>query len=212
MAGLFRRLLVLVFLSIASLASAQSTSPLKLGIFPFADATASGNRTAGTDVGRTMMSEVTHSTTLMPRMLGPEAGASADDLDPEKAVAIGRDHHVDLVFMGTVLEAKSEQSTKGGWVPSIGGQSASVNLHHVKATVTLQGDLYDVASGKLIFSDRITGTDSNSKVGTTAYTQFGSWGNDTYGAFLESPLGKALQKALADMTKKVAAAKKPSSN
>jgi len=117
---------------------------------------------------------------------------------------------VDLVFLGTVLEAKSEQSNKGGWVPSIGGQSASVNLHHVKATVTLQGDLYDVASGKLIFSDRVTESDSNSKVGTTAYTQFGAWGNDSYSAFLESPLGKALQKALADMTKKVAAAKVPS--
>jgi hypothetical protein len=95
-------------------------------------------------------------------------------------------------------------------MPSIGGQSASVNVHHVKSTVTLQGDLYDVASGKMIFSDRVTGTDANSKVGTTAYTQFGSWGNDSYGAFLDSPLGKALQKALADMTKKVAAAKVPS--
>jgi hypothetical protein len=205
-------LFVLVFLGIAGLASAQTPAALKLGIFPFADATASGNHTAGTDVGRTMMSEVTHSTTLMPRMLTAEAGSSADDLDPEKAVAIGRDHHVDLVFMGTVLEAKSEQSNKGGWMPSIGGQSANVNVHHVKATVTVQGDLYDVASGKLIFSDRSTATDSNSKVGATAVTQFGAWGNDSYGAFLESPIGKALQKALADMTKKVAAAKVPSGN
>jgi hypothetical protein len=212
MPGRFARLLALaIFAGVATLASAQTESALKIGIFPFADATASGNRTAGTDVGRTMMSEVTHSTTLMPRMLAPETGSS-QDLDPEKAVAIGRDHHVDLVFMGTVLEAKSEQSNKGGWIPSIGGQSANVNLHRVKATVTLQGDLYDVASGKLIFSNRITGTEANSSVGTTAYTQFGSWGNDTYGAFLESPLGKALQKALADMTKKVAAAKVPSGN
>jgi hypothetical protein len=208
MARRFGLPLAFAILGIATLALAQTPAALKLGIFPFADATASGNRTAGTDVGRTMMSEVTHSTTLMPRMLAPETGSSAD-LDPEKALAIGRDHHVDLVFLGTVLEAKSEQSTKGGWIPSIGGQSASVNVHHVKATVTLQGDLYDVASGKLIFSDRVTATDSNSKVGTTAYTQFGAWGNDSYAAFLESPLGKALQKALADMTKKVAAAKVP---
>jgi hypothetical protein len=212
MARRFGQLLALTILGLSTLASAQAPAALKLGIFPFTDATASGNRTAGTDVGRTMMSEVTHSTTLMPRMLSPEGGASADDLDPEKAVAIGRDHHVDLVFMGTVLEAKSEQSNKGGWVPSIGGQSANVNLHHVKASVTLQGDLYDVASGKLIFSERVSASDSNNKVGATAITQFGSWGNDTYGAFLESPLGKALQKALADMTKKVAAAKVPSSN
>jgi hypothetical protein len=117
-----------------------------------------------------------------------------------------------LGFLGTVLEARSEQSAKGGWVPALRGQSASVNLHHVKSTVTLQGDLYDVASGKLLFSDRVTGTDANSKVGTTAYTQFGSWGNDRYGAFLESPLGKALQKALADMTQKVAAAKMRAGN
>jgi hypothetical protein len=43
----------------------------------------------------------------------------------------------------------------------------------------------------------------------TANTTFGSWGNDAYPAFLDSPLGKALQFALADMAKKVAAARLP---
>lgn len=213
------RVLIVIMLAAVSLTAGQTgASPppaagdrpiIKVGIFPFGDATASGNRSAGMDVGRTMMSELTHSTTLVPRMLAADASAKAEDLDGEKAVALGREQHVDLVFMGTVLEAKTQESNRSGWIPSIKGQSANVSIRRVKATVTLQGELYDVASGQRIFSVRVTGNDSNNAFGGTAYTTFGSWGNDTYRAFLDSPLGKALQSALADMAKKVAAARLP---
>ena len=77
--------------------------------------------------------------------------------------------------------------------------------------MTLQGELFDVASGARIFSDRVTGKESNNSVGGTAYTKFGAWGNQGYGAFLESPLGKALQVAIAEMTQKVATAKRSTS-
>ena len=153
------RVLVLIMLGITSLAPGQSVAPLpvgdkaiKVGIFPFADATASGNRSVGADVGRTMASEVTHSTTLIPRMLAADGSARAEDLDGERAVAIGREQKVDLVFVGTVLEARTQESNKSGWIPSIKGQSASVSVRRVKATVTLQGELYDVATGQRIFS------------------------------------------------------------
>lgn len=211
------RVLILIILAGASLAAGQTGAPpppagerpMKIGIFPFADATASGNRSAGADVGRTMMSEITHSTTLIPRLLTADSSRTAEDLDGEAAVVIGRERKVDLVFMGTVLEAKSQESNRSGWIPSIKGQSANVSVRRVKATVTLQGELYDVASGQRIFSVRVTGNDSNNALGGTAYTSFGSWGNDNYRAFLDSPLGKALQVALADMTTKVAAARMP---
>jgi hypothetical protein len=209
-------LLTLVLLGMASLAGAQAASmpagsdagrAIKLGILPFADATASGNRTAGADVARTMLSEVVHTTNLQPRMLGGDGAVKADELDGDKAVALGREQHVDLVFMGTVLEARTESSTKSGWLPSIKGQSGNISVHRVKASVTLQGELYDVADGRRIFSVRVTGNNSNNKVGGTAYTTFGGWGNDGYVNFLDSPLGKALQTAIEDMTKKVAAAR-----
>jgi len=208
-------ILFLVMLGVTSLAAAQTpASPapagdraLKVGIFPFADATASGNRSVGADVGRTMASEVTHSTTMIPRMLAADGSIKVEDLDGEKAVAIGREQKVDLVFVGTVLEARTQESNKSGWLPSIKGQSGSVSVHRVNATVTLQGELYDVPSGKRIFSVRVTGKDSNNALGGTAYTTFGAWGNDNYRTFLDSPLGKALQAALVDMTKKVAAAR-----
>jgi len=73
--------------------------------------------------------------------------------------------------------------------------------------VALQGELYDVPIWKRIYSVRVTGKDSNNALGGTAYTTFGAWGNDNYRTFLDSPLGKALQAALVDMTKKVAAAR-----
>jgi hypothetical protein len=197
---------ILSMLGVAGPAAGQSESPIKVGIFPFADATASGNRSVGSDVGRTMMSEFTHSTALIARLLVPDGAMNAEDLDGERAVAIGREQHLDLVFVGTVLEAKTEDSSKRGWLPSIKGQSANIDIRRVKARVVLQGDLYDVATGARLFSERVTGNDSNNEFGGTANTTFGSWGKDNYRAFLDSPLGKALQLALADLTRKVAAA------
>ena len=214
--GLIHSLLMLALLGAPGLAAAQASSTpgsgerdhaIKLGILPFADATASGNRTAGTDVGRTLLSEVLHSTNMQPQMLAPDGAAKPGEMDPEKAIALGREQHVDLVFMGTVLEAKTAESNKSGWIPSIKGQQANLNVHHVKATVTLQGDLYDVANGQRIFSDRVVGNSSNNSLGGSAYTTFGSWGNDNYRSFLDSPLGKALQTAIADLTKKISAAR-----
>ena len=208
-------LLMVAVLGIPDLAGAQ-TSPapgsvdsghaIKLGILPFADATASGNRTAGIDVARTLLSEVLHSTNLQPQILTPDGAAKPDQLDPQKAIALGREQHVGLVFMGTVLEAKTVESNKSGWLPSIKGQQANLNVHRVKATVTLQGDLYDVATGQHIFSVRVAGNSSNNSLGGTAYTTYGSWGNENYRSFLDSPLGKALQLAISDLTKKISAA------
>jgi hypothetical protein len=207
-------LAVVATLGFSGLASAQTQNQpaaagggVKVGIAPFADATASGNRAAGADIGRTMQAEMVHSTTLLPRVLALDGSTKAEDLDAEKATALGRAQNVDLVFVGTVLEARSEESNKSGWIPSIKGQSGNVHIRRVKATVTLQGELYDVAGGQRIFSVRTTGKQTNNAFGGTVYSQFGSWGNDNYAAFLDSPLGKALQSALGDMVKKVAAAR-----
>lgn len=187
-------------------AGGQSGTGLKLGILPFADATASASKAAGADVARTMVSEVVHSTSLQPRVLADGVTGGAG-MDAETALALGRSQHLDLIFMGTVFEARSEESRRSGRIPSIKGQSGSLSVNQIKATVTLQGELYDVASGRRLFSVRVTGTDAHRSVGGTAYTTFGAWGNDTYAGFLDSPMGKALQSALAEMTKKIAAAR-----
>jgi len=189
-------------------AARQAPSPLKsdqvtIGVLPFVDATASGTPRVGVDVGRILVSELVRSTTLIPRLLGTGAMA-IDELNAEKAVTIGREQNVDLVFMGTILGATTEESTNSGWIPSIKGQSANVRLRRVKATVTVQGELYEVATGARVFSAKTTGEKSNNAVAGTAYTKFGTWANDDSRAFLASPLGQALETAVAEMTKKLA--------
>ena len=113
--------LLLIMLGVASLGAGQPApggeQAIKVGIFPFADATASGNRSVGADVGRTMASEVTHSTTRIPRMLAADGSARAEDLDGEKATTIGREQKVDFVFMGTVLEAR-DRGVEQEWMDS----------------------------------------------------------------------------------------------
>lgn len=192
-----------------TLSKADPDGPIKVGILPFADATASGNRTAGTDIARTMQAAMVHSTQLMPRLLTVEDSVKLEEVDGDKAAAVGREQKVDVVFVGTVLEASTEESNKSGWLPSIKGQSGNVQIRRVKATVTLQGELYEAANGRRVFSERVTGRESNNRFGGTLYTRYGSWGNDSYNRFLDSPLGKALQAALAEMTQKIAASRAP---
>jgi hypothetical protein len=191
---------------------AEGGSALKVGILPFVDATASGNRAVGADVGRTMQAEIVHSTSMLPRMLTLEGSMRPEDLDPEKAVDAGRKAKVDVVFVGTVLDATSEESNKGGFIPFIKGQAGQVQVRSIKASVTLQGEVYRIPGGERLASWRVTGKHSDNKFGGTAYTTLGSWGHDNYEAFLTSPLGKALQDAIADLVKKLAAVKVPAAS
>ena len=191
------------FMVIAVLSAGAARAQSHVGIAPFTDATASGNRSIGADVAKTLQAEMVHTTALVPLVLDD----LAPPIDADKALAAGRARHLDLVFLGTVLEARTEQSNKRGWLPAIKGQSAALDVHHMKAVVVLQGELYDVATGARLFSERVTGVDSSNAIGGTAYTTLGAFGNDSYQSFLESPLGKALRSAVAEMTKKVAAAR-----
>ena len=99
----------------------------------------------------------------------------------EKAAQLGKDAHVDIVLLGTVLEATSEESSKSGWTPSIAGQSVGGNVRRAKGKVTLQGDLIDTSSGKRLASLRVKGEESDTHVGASVYTGLGSIGTDSNG-------------------------------
>jgi S1-C subfamily serine protease len=76
---------------------------------------------------------------------------------------------LDVVFVGTVLEARVDESTRSGWLPRIRGTALNVGVRSVTANVTLQGELYDVASGEQIASLRSTGKETNNKFSGTAW-------------------------------------------
>ena len=174
----------------------------KIGVLPFADNTgANGGEVAGS-VSRAVQAEIVHSTQLQGRVLTLDPGLNPNNLDSDKALAMGRAQNVDVVIIGTVLEANSEQSNSSTRTPSIGGFSLGGNKQSVKATVTLQADLFSTATGQKIDSIRQTGAASQTKIGADADTSLG--GLNTGGAnFDNSAMGKAFHSAVTDLVKKI---------
>lgn len=200
-----------LWLGVVPMARAQATKSLsgfkyqyKLGVLPFVDNTGSGGQETGVAIGRAVQAELAHSTELVGRVLKLDEGVNAEDVDGEKAVEIGRTRKVDVVLVGTVLEANSEEAEHGAQGPSIFGQSVGGRARSVKAVVTLQGDLYNVTTGKQIESIRVTGRASDTKVGANVSSTLGSLSTGG-SSFQNSPIGKALNKAVADLVKRIAA-------
>ncbi|HXN49117.1 MAG TPA: CsgG/HfaB family protein [Bryobacteraceae bacterium] len=193
---------IATFVMAVACAYAGAAPDVKVGVLPFADATASGGAALGESLSRATQAEIVHSTQLEGRVVPLPAGLRTDQLDSEKIVGLGRDNHVDLIVLGTVLDAHAEQSSHSGSGPSIFGQSIGAGLHATKATVTLQADVYDVASGKKLESLRLSGAQSDRKVSGNVYTSLGSVDTSSP-AFQTSTLGKAMQKAIADLVKRL---------
>ncbi len=187
-----------------SKAGATAKYQFKVGVLPFVDNTGSRGADVGTSVGRAVQAELVHSTQIIGRVLKLGEGVSAEDIDGEKAVEIGKTGNVDVVLVGMVLEAGSEESQKDVRSPSIFGQSVGGSARSVTSTVTLQGDLYNVADGSKIDSIRVTGSASDRKLGTDVSTDFGSISTGG-SSFENSPIGKALHTAVAELVKKIAA-------
>lgn len=181
---------------------AVSKYQYKIGVLPFVDNTGSGGEDTGVHMGRAVQAELAHSSDLVGRVLKLDEGTNAEDVDAEKAVEIGRARKVDVVLVGTVLEANSEESEKSASAPNVFGQQIGASARSIKALVTLQGDLYNVADGKKIDSIRVTGRASDTKASAYVST---SLGDITSGgsSFESSPIGKALHNAVAELVKKI---------
>jgi OmpA-OmpF porin, OOP family len=180
-----------------AVAAAQFT----VGVLPFGDSTGSG-QDISTSVAQAVQTELIHSTKLTGRVLTLSADASANNLSADQALAIGRGSGVDVVIVGTVLEATATQSSSSANLPSFGGISLGGSKQSVKAEVTLQADIYDTTTGNKIDSIRETGNASQSKVGTNVSTNLGDISNDA-GNFDNSALGKAFNQAVGNLVKKI---------
>ena len=181
--------------------NAQSGA-FKVGVLPFTDNTGSSAADIANSISRAVQAEMVHSTPLLGRVITLDAGTDPSSIDANKAVALGRAQSVDVVIVGTVLEATAEQSGKSANLPSFGGISLGGNKQTVKATVTLQADLYSTSTGQKIDSIRQTESASESKIGTDVNTGLG--GLNTGGAsFDNSAMGKAFHAVVASIVKKI---------
>jgi hypothetical protein len=201
--------LIILFLAGAAGGAAQTSGSsslaalkyqYKVGVLPFVDTT--GNlEDKGTVIARLLQSELTHNSDLEVRFIKPTDDAGSD-IDSDAAVKLGRDHKNDVVVLATILSAQVEASDHSAQGPSIFGQTLGGSSHSAKATVELQADLYSSVTGKKLDSIRVTGEEKVSKISGNADTSLGTLGNDAQAP--DSPLGKAMQKAIHNMATRIA--------
>jgi hypothetical protein len=173
----------------------------KVGILPFVDTT--GNLEDKTTViARLLQSELTHNSDLEVRFIKP-ADDAGSDIDSDAAVKLARDHKNDIVVLATILSAQVEESDHSAQGPSIFGQTLGGSSHSAKASVELQADLYSSVTGKKLDSIRVTGEEKVNKINGNADTSLGTLGGD--GQAPNSPLGKAMQKAVHGVATRIAA-------
>jgi hypothetical protein len=191
----------------AQRAAPPPADPVRIGIVPFSDASGSSSAAAASGLARLVVAEMARSApALLGRLVDP-GGVRLDDIDEEKAIGIGRKSAVDVVLVGTVLDAKSQESSKNAWLPSIKGQSGNLHIRSVKADVVLDAELYSPAARRRIVRLRADGHHTDSRFRGTAWTSLGSWDGGGDGVFMESPLGKAVQDSVVNLVKQLAAAR-----
>ncbi len=191
----------IAFTAAVAMSPMAATAQFTVGVLPFADSTGSG-QDISLSVSQAVQAEIIHSTKLNGRVLTLSEGADANNIDAQAALTIGRAAGVDVVIVGTVLEATASQSSSSANLPSFGGISLGGSKNSVKAEVTLQADLYDTTTGNKLESIRETGNASQTKVGTDVSTNLGdlsSGGAD----FDNSALGKAFHQAVSNVVKKI---------
>lgn len=194
--------LALLLLGWISPPAAGQGDQFRVGVLPFVDNTGTNAGNLADSVSRAVQTEIVHTTQLQGRVLTLDPGVNPNSVDAAKAVAVGQAQNVDVVVVGTVLEAHAESSSSSANMPSIRGFSLGGNKQTMKATVVLQADLYSTSTGQKIDSIRVTGEQSHTKIGADTYTNLGAL--STGGAnFDNSTMGKAFHQAVTNLVQKI---------
>jgi curli biogenesis system outer membrane secretion channel CsgG len=192
----------LVAVMLAILPSAVWTQ--KIGILPFEDAAGVGPQ-FGEQVAKFIRSEFLKNKQFTPKFIQykPKEEESAS-VDLDKAVELGKKNGVEYVVIGTILEAEANSSSSGVGGVSVLGQSLGSSLRSVTASVTIQGDLISVTTGKLIESFRTDGNKTDNSVGADVSTEWGSVNSDK-DAGGNTPNAQALREAVEKLVEEMSA-------
>lgn len=184
-----------------------------IGILPFSDL--SGNSQLGqlsSVLPGMMQNSLAQHSALVPRQIQPAMGAvpnaaNAQAIDPASAAQLGQMNGTSVVLGGTLLNG--EVSTKQGSFSGghLGSLQLGGNTNHQSSTVTIQAVLIDATRGTSLGTFRATGQDTETHIDPNATTNYGSM-NMQSSDFQNTPLAKAAQKAVDDLTRQIVAALK----
>ena len=191
----------------ATALSLNAADPATVGIAPFDVSTVEGGSgpEAGRVLGTLVRVEMLKNKQLRPQVIELPAGVRAP-LPPQKAVELGKSAGVDVMLVGTVLEASTTRNTNRANTSRLGGLVGSAvggSLTRTTAKVMLHAELVDVATGNQLGTFEVEGTNTDTGVGADLWTTLGNFnlGDD---GWQNTPMGKALREAAQKLTTEVA--------
>jgi hypothetical protein len=182
---------------------AQDATTLRVAVVPWVDATGTGSRGSNVAVSQVLIDELAAGSRLIGVLVDPGAGAADGTVDQARAIALGKAQGTDLVFVGSVVEADSRESSRGGWLPKIKGSQVHLTVRSIEARMALQGALYDVSTGSRLLSVSARGSHKDRAYNGRVWSSWGSWDVGDHGAFMASPLGRAFLAATKDLVKQL---------
>ena len=186
--------------------------PLEVGIVPFDVVSVEG---AGGDVSQGMAKltriELVRNSRFRPRLLTVTDGAQSPQA-VEKISELGRLANVDVVLVGTVLDAGTSHSRRHANTGGVFGVGVGGSITRTSAHVSLHVELVDPASASVVGTFEVEGSASGTGVGADLSTALGSVNTGDAGEN-GSPMAKALREAAqriaAEMVKREPKLRKP---
>lgn len=199
-----RGIMMLALMLPAVSAVAQDAPALRVAVVPWVDATGNGSRGGNVAVSQVLIDELAAGSRLIGVLVDAGSGSTDGTVDQSRAVALGKARGTDLVFVGSVVEADSRESSRGGWLPKIKGSQVHLTVRSIEAKMALQGALYDVATGSRLLTVSSRGSHKDRSYNGRVWSSWGSWDVGDHGAFMASPLGRAFLAATKDLVKQLA--------
>ena len=202
-----RSLLTIVVACTLALIQAQAADPPTIGIVPFDVSTVqgSGGADAGRVLGTLVRVEMLKNKQIRPQLIELPTGVRPP-LTPQRAAELGKSAGVDLMLLGTVLEASSSRNNNRASTSRLGGiigSSVGGSVTRTTAKISLHAELVESATGRSVDTFEVEASNTDTGVGADLWSTLGNFnlGDD---GWQKTPMGKALREAAQKLTTEVA--------
>lgn len=193
-----RRLIcVLIAAWIAAIGIPAADATVAVGLIPFDIAATDGTASGATDaLPKIVRLEMLKAKGLQPELLDLPPGTQ-QPIPAKKAAELGRAAKVDVVLVGTILEATSSHSNHGAGLPQLGGYIGA-GVSRSSTQISVHVELVHSATGDIVDSFEVQGKASGTGIGADVMTMVGSFRVGDAG-WEKTPMAKALR----DVAKKI---------
>lgn len=188
--------LLMAVVVVFSASGAPAQDRTRIGLLPFDIANVGGGSyPAAQALAKLVRVEMITDTRVQPVLLDLPAGARLP-LSPAQLAALATEHDLDMIVVGTILEAETTRGSNRVSTRGLGGRlgsSVGTSVTRTRAEVSMHVELASKA-GEVTHAFQVEGDNTDLGIGADIWTSLGSFdlGDADWD---KSPMGKALREA-----------------